>query len=429
MQENEFDKLFREKLGEASFTPPAKVWNGLDNSLGTSWYSNLLTKPVFFIAVLVGVGSAALLVWNQNKPIQKQVNKQAIPEVVYSKTDELKVTTEDVSSKNSANPKSAANEEVILEKGNQESPVPPNNSRNKAKKPSDDSKQALMEEMPADANQTGKANGARDAQTTGTVNQGPGSPIIKLTLNSNDICLNQQLQLRLQSDQNSSEIFTIEFGDESEKVYGMINQRLYHQYQKAGRYQIHCISQRISLSVNVVVHALPQAEFEYRISENGILEFSSLVSKSEKSTWNFGDGNGWQTKSPTFTYRFKGTENSYPVSLAVINPQTGCSDTFTLSVPNVRGHQLLDVNTFSPNGDAINDYFYLPASADLTYTLIVIDNKGEKVYEGNEKMKGWDGNYPGSSVNCPAGSYRYYLEYTFSGEEKQYKTGFITLVR
>ena len=83
-------------------------------------------------------------------------------------------------------------------------------------------------------------------------------------------------------------------------------------------------------------------------------------------------------------------------------------------------------NSFSPNGDGINDVF-TPVSANLTeYNMIIFDRWGEIIFVSNDVNKGWDGTYKGQY--CQTGVYGVTITYKGNSPQKSY-VGTITLLR
>ncbi|MEL6842795.1 MAG: gliding motility-associated C-terminal domain-containing protein [Bacteroidota bacterium] len=62
-------------------------------------------------------------------------------------------------------------------------------------------------------------------------------------------------------------------------------------------------------------------------------------------------------------------------------------------------------DAFTPNGDGVNDIFYLKGSNVLTFNLQVYSRWGVLLYETNNIEDGWDGTYQG--VDMPEGVYMY----------------------
>ena len=89
------------------------------------------------------------------------------------------------------------------------------------------------------------------------------------------------------------------------------------------------------------------------------IHFISLTLRTKRTSWswNFGDGSISNEKDPNHTYRNKG---QYLVSLAATNSE-GCTSNINKDILINEDYNLLAPNSFTPNGDGINDYF-LPAA-------------------------------------------------------------------
>jgi len=107
--------------------------------------------------------------------------------------------------------------------------------------------------------------------------------------------------------------------------------------------------------------------------------------------WNFGDSDTLSPgiSSPVHKYSELITGN-YWITLIVHNAN-GCYDTvaheifigpeFTFYIPN----------SFTPNGDGINDYFFGSGVGILKYDLWIFDRWGDMVFHGNDLNEKWDG--------------------------------------
>ncbi len=111
---------------------------------------------------------------------------------------------------------------------------------------------------------------------------------------------------------------------------------------------------------------------------------------------------------------------------------TGCSTSDTVVV-NVE--LILDVlvpNAFTPNGDGINDRFYLLGKGIATYDLRIFNRWGAKVYDAkglpaNDASQGWDATIDGQPA--PSEVYIYHAVVHFvNGTTKSYK-GEVTVAR
>lgn len=91
-------------------------------------------------------------------------------------------------------------------------------------------------------------------------------------------------------------------------------------------------------------------------------------------------------------------------------------------------------NSITPNGDGINDTFGI-YSAELkhlnSFSMMIFNRWGEKVFESSDKYSSWDGTYRGESVEEGVYGYQIDLDIILSdGTRKTYRyTGMITLLR
>ncbi|MCB0501702.1 MAG: PKD domain-containing protein [Bacteroidetes bacterium] len=85
-------------------------------------------------------------------------------------------------------------------------------------------------------------------------------------------------------------------------------------------------------------------------------------------------------------------------------------------------------NTFTPNGDGVNDIF-LPLPNNITsFTLKIFDRWGKKVFETDTFANGWDGNYSNGS-KAPIDGYSYIFEGIGLDEKPLFQHGIISLIR
>jgi gliding motility-associated-like protein len=83
-------------------------------------------------------------------------------------------------------------------------------------------------------------------------------------------------------------------------------------------------------------------------------------------------------------------------------------------------------NTFTPNGDNVNDIFRVRGDIKELY-FAVYDRWGEKVFETTDPKAGWDGTYKGMKVD-PA-VFAYYARIGCYSNKELFKKGNVTLIR
>jgi len=116
--------------------------------------------------------------------------------------------------------------------------------------------------------------------------------------------------------------------------------------------------------------------------------------------------------------------NDITYTLHVASTQ-GCGE--STSTVFVRVYKVLTiVNTFSPNGDGVNDYWYIKnienyPKADIS----VFTRYGQRVFHNTGYSKPWDGNYNGKAL--PAGTYYYVIDLKDDNLPKQ--SGWVFIAR
>lgn len=128
--------------------------------------------------------------------------------------------------------------------------------------------------------------------------------------------------------------------------------------------------------------------------------------------WEFGDGKSANTDSTkhVFDISFPG---HYDVKLNVTNPN-GCTETAVKRIWVIADSK---INTFSPNGDGVNDFFM------KNWHIQVFNRNGIFIYEGDD---GWDGTYKGQVVKNDT---YFYLVYFKTAKGTKTKSGYVTVVR
>ena len=124
----------------------------------------------------------------------------------------------------------------------------------------------------------------------------------------------------------------------------------------------------------------------------------------------------------TTTYELSATNNGNCTSTDSIRIIVTCN-----------GANFFVANTFSPNGDGVNDWFYVQGKGLSTIqSLRIFDRWGEMVFEkkdfpANVPESGWDGNYKGKKA--PIDVYVYTIEVVCENSQTVTYTGNVALIR
>jgi gliding motility-associated-like protein len=84
-------------------------------------------------------------------------------------------------------------------------------------------------------------------------------------------------------------------------------------------------------------------------------------------------------------------------------------------------------NIFSPNGDNINDVFYVRGNGIKTIHISIYDRWGEKIFETNDVSEGWDGTFHSQMMESAV--FVYYIDAEMESGSVYKEKGNITLVR
>ncbi len=136
----------------------------------------------------------------------------------------------------------------------------------------------------------------------------------------------------------------------------------------------------------------------------------------------------WWT--PDYNIKYQNTINPdvWPTTtttyIFTVDDQHGCTNSDAVTVTVRPGEQLFFYNTFTPNGDGDNDYFYIGNLGKFPDNSLKIYNRyGKQVYSATNYDNTWDGKYLGNQL--PTGTYFYIFN---DGVDKQYK-GNVTIIR
>jgi gliding motility-associated-like protein len=142
--------------------------------------------------------------------------------------------------------------------------------------------------------------------------------------------------------------------------------------------------------------------------------------------WDFGDGDTLLTTSRSPVVHQYNTTGTFNACLRAYNA-AGCFDdtcqqVTTLIVP------LVDVpNAFTPQTGNQNSIVYVRGFGISKMRFIIWNRWGQKVFETDNRLQGWDGKYKGAVQ--PMDVYAYTLEVEFFDGTKTTKKGDITLIR
>jgi gliding motility-associated-like protein len=112
----------------------------------------------------------------------------------------------------------------------------------------------------------------------------------------------------------------------------------------------------------------------------------------------------------------------------ILNTQGCIVDTINVDVPFEECNPVVFPNTFTPNGDNINDVFRPKQDSDpYEYKLTIFNRWGALLFQSASFYTGWDGSYKGSPM--PSGVYYWIAAYKSADGKKHTQSGYVTLIR
>ncbi len=192
----------------------------------------------------------------------------------------------------------------------------------------------------------------------------------------------------------------------------------FHIYPNVGVYDVTliiwttngCISiDTITVPGAVTVNPTPVASFG--VSDTSVSIFTPFITVSDSSfgadsCWlDFGDGYWTNDCNASHTYWAYG---DYTITQIVVN-EFGCPDTAYIQVEVTPEHRFFTPNTFTPNGDGLNDVFMPAIMGAEQYHFMIFDRWGMLIFETYDIYTGWDGRFKGNK--CQIDVYVWKVDY------------------
>jgi gliding motility-associated-like protein len=105
----------------------------------------------------------------------------------------------------------------------------------------------------------------------------------------------------------------------------------------------------------------------------------------------------------------------------------GCEQKACITIEVSPESTLYIPNTFTPNGDDLNDVLYTPCTNITTYYFAIYNRWGNLVFESRDMANGWDGTYKGETVKDDV--YNYLLVAEGIDHATYKKHGFIAVLK
>ena len=186
-------------------------------------------------------------------------------------------------------------------------------------------------------------------------------------------------------------------------------------------------------TIMVIVNPLPVPDFDFSPKETFTFDTKICFTNSSIGAtyyywdFNFSGINGTSTViSPCNVIFPNDKEFTYKVKLYATN-QFGCLDSISKDIIILNEFILYVPNSFTPNGDNLNDILYVKSEGIETFEWIIFNRWGEQIFKTTDLTKGWNGKHNGKLV--PVGEYVYKIIIVSENGETKELIGHINVVR
>lgn len=213
----------------------------------------------------------------------------------------------------------------------------------------------------------------------------------------------------------------------------MLNNPDFNYVYPAGTYDVTFVADNFGCTETqtllgaVVVNTNPVASFTY-FQKNAQFTFENNSSNASSYLWTM--GNVYQTAEVNPIANFTGVSGDLTITLVATSAQ-GCQDSITRTITIPEEVLFFVPNTFTPDGDNMNQYFKPVMTQGLdvsTYIFQVYNRYGERVFESRDVNIGWDGTY--QNRIAPDGVYTWSIKFTDKITDEKYTyEGNVNLLR
>ncbi|MEX1002314.1 MAG: gliding motility-associated C-terminal domain-containing protein [Crocinitomicaceae bacterium] len=156
------------------------------------------------------------------------------------------------------------------------------------------------------------------------------------------------------------------------------------------------------------------------------LTFNSNAENHSRVEWDFGDGSQKTFESGIHKYEKAGT---YLVSMTVHGTGekgAGQLNSETKEITIKEASQISKIpNVFTPNGDGDNDVWFIESKNLSSFSIMIQDQKGNKVFQSENPNFEWNGEKPDGFIE--KGKYAYYISALGEDGETYKKAGILTI--
>lgn len=401
--ENKFDELVRGSLESFEMPHDASAWARFESKLAPQPSPSVLNSPLMKGAaaalVLGGIAAASYMLWPSASTPETLVvddrsieipapesaqasestlhgSQQVAPTATYKSDAETAVTTK-------IQPKTSPTEANV---------IPAFAETEDAER--DDAQQS----------EKGVNGDAERAETGSNQNQNQAALNLAIKMGKGTVCVGEEVRLMAVTGTGGLE-FAWHFSDGEKRSR---TEAVKH-FDAPGTYEVMLVASRgeqtWERTSSIQVHPLPMAEFEMVRPIRGIplYDLSIALADGDRCRWTFSDGRVSDEPTTRQLFRRRGDAG---VELMVTNAH-GCSSVVKRSDNISEDFRLWAPNTFTPNGDGINDDF-IPKALEVMncdFEMLIRDVSGREVFRTSNIENPWNGRENNTGNMLPSGQY------------------------
>jgi gliding motility-associated-like protein len=191
-----------------------------------------------------------------------------------------------------------------------------------------------------------------------------------------------------------------------------------------------CSSERTRVSVSVQTAILQPVVSVDSVAANLVRFKWNAVPGAVGYEISINGGANWSTPSSGatgLTHTVAGLQPMQTVTI-IVKAKGACADALSAPVSQqVLPDGLFIPNSFTPNGDGLNDMLRVYGYKIKELKLMVFNQWGEKLFETSDQARGWDGTFRGKTQ--PSGVYMYVCRMVLTDGTVVDKKGAINLIR
>lgn len=405
---DQLDALFKSKLEHAEVSAPQEVWSQVSSSIGGSTaagsqgvlhYLSSVTNVVKVALFVGGISAASILLYQANS---SEDTTQGSPEA-----DPIEQSTEMDDQTVQADPSEENNDsgEGVVQ------PITPSTDAR------DQMSNSRNPESPATIDRVETTGQDQNNIVPPRINDALAVPIPNLEIYSasHSACAGDN---RLFTSSNKRE--------GNWYVNGVLVKEnsavLSHRFETGGQSIIMLVQKELRAVFEVVVEQ-PTSDIIVTEKDGQIFELRLGSEQLEVKEW-YVNGQLRSTEQ-ILTSQFA----SGPVVINVLATDGNCNVILNRELEVKTFKEPVLVNIFTPDGDGLNDTYYVDIENYKSFRIQVFDRAGNRVFESLDPAVAWNGRVNNVGPECPEGQYTVVVQYDQTGNNPKNKNILITLAR